>query len=181
MPSPVFALTGWSAWKSPSCGGRVHLLCDVARLEPVDLVQRDHDRHAEREDALCDEAVPGPDSLARGEDEHYAFDVLERRVDRALHALGERVERPLESRQVGEYELVVVAVRDAEDAPARRLGLVGDDRDLPAAERVHEGRLPDVRPPGEGDESRPHGRFQVSGSSFDAGEYSAIEPSSLRK
>ena len=93
------------------------------------------------------------------------------RVDRVLHPLGERVERPLEARQVGEDELVVVAVRDPEDAAARRLRLVGDDRDLAAAERVHERRLADVRPARDGDEARLHGRFQVSGSSFDAGAY----------
>ena len=87
MPSPVFALTGWSAWKSPRRGGGVHLLRDVAGLQPVDLVERDHDRHAEREDALSDEAIAGADPLACREDEHDAFDVLERRVDRALHPL----------------------------------------------------------------------------------------------
>ena len=67
IPSPVFALTGWSAWKSPSFDGGLHLRRDVARLEAVDLVQRDHDRHAEREDALGDEAVAGADPLARVE------------------------------------------------------------------------------------------------------------------
>jgi hypothetical protein len=66
--------------------------------------------------------------------------------------LGERIARPLKARQVGEDELVVVAVGDPEDAPPRRLWLVGDDRDLPAAERVDERRLPDVRPPRDGDE-----------------------------
>ena len=80
-------------------------------------------------------------------------DVLERRVDGALHALGERVERPLEAGQVGEHELVVVAVRDPEDPPARRLRLVGDDRHLAAAERVDERRLADVRPARDGDEA----------------------------
>ena len=39
------------------------------------------------------------------------------------------------------------AVPDPEDAPARRLRLVGDDRDLRPDEGVHERRLPRVRPP----------------------------------
>ena len=134
--------------------GRLHLRRDVAALQPVDLVERDHDRHAELEDAPRDEAVARADPLARGEDEQHGVDVLERRVDGALHVLGQRVERPLEARQVGEDELVVVAVGDAEDPPPRRLRLVGDDRDLAAAERVHERRLADVRPPGDGDEAR---------------------------
>ena len=78
--------------------GRRHLLRDVPALQPVDLVERDHDRHAEREDALRDEAVAGADALARREDEHDGVDVLEGAVDRALHPLGQRVERALEAR-----------------------------------------------------------------------------------
>src|SRR5581483_3616847 len=87
-----------------------------------------------------------------------------------------------EAGKVREHELVVVAVRDPEDAAPRRLRLVGDDRHLAAAERVHERRLADVRPPSNGDESRPHpsGRFHVSGRSS-PGAYSAIVPSSRRK
>ena len=161
--------------------GGGHLLRDVAALQAVDLVQRDHDRHAEREDALGDEAVARADPLARREHEHDALHVLERGVHGALHPLREGIERTLETRQVGEDELVVVAVRDAEDAAPRRLRLVGDDRDLAAAERVDERRLADVRPACDRDEARPHGRFQVSGSSFEAGAYSAIDPSSRRK
>ena len=72
IPSPVFALTGWSAWKSPSFDGGVHLGRDVARLQPVDLVQGDHDRDAELEDPLRDEPVAGADPLARRQDEQDA-------------------------------------------------------------------------------------------------------------
>ena len=102
-------------------------------LEPVDLVQRDHDGNAEREDAPRDEAVAGADPVARGEDEEHDVDVLERAVDRLLHALGQRVHRALEARQVDEHELPVVAVRDAEDAPPRRVRDGRRDRDLLAA------------------------------------------------
>ena len=156
MPSPVFALTGCSAWKSPRRAAAVICCAMCPAFSRSTLFERDHDRHAEREDALRDEAVAGADPLARREHEHDAVDVLERRVDRALHPLGERVERALEAGQVGEHELVVVAVRDAEDAAPRRLRLVGDDRDLAAAERVDERRLADVRPARDGDEARPH-------------------------
>ena len=124
-----------------------HLLGDVTRLEAVDLVQRDHDRDAQAEDALGDEAVAGADPLAGGEHEKDSLHVFERLVDGALHALGERVARTLETGQVGEHELVVVAVHDPHDAAPGRLRLVGDDRDLSAAERVYERRFPDVRPP----------------------------------
>ena len=84
-------------------------------------------------------------------------DVLERRVDRALHPLGQRVERPLEARagrrgRAGSPSPFAIA---ADPAP-RRLRLVGDDRDLAAAERVDERRLADVRPAGDGDEAGLH-------------------------
>ena len=149
---------------------RLHLRGDVAALQPVDLVQDDHHGNAELEDAPRDEAVARADPLACGQNEHHGIDVLERTVHRALHVLGERVERPLEARQVGEHELVVLPVRDPEDPAPRRLRLVGDDRDLATRERVHEGRLADVRPSGDGDEARLQaGRSQVSGSSS-AGE-----------
>ena len=146
--------------------GRVHLLGDVARLEPVHLVQGDHHRHAEREHPRRDEAVAGTDALAGGQDEDHGLDVLERGVDRVLHPLRQRIARTLEAREVREDELVLVAVRDPEDAAARRLRLVGDDRDLAAAERVDERRLADVRPPRDGHEARPQaGRSHVSGNS----------------
>ena len=131
----------------PEPGGGLHLRGDVPRLQPVDLVHGDHDRDAECEDALGDEAVAGADVGAAVDDEQDAVEVLERGVHGALHALGERVERALEAGEVGEHELVAVAVRDPEDPAARRLRLVGDDRHLAAAERVDERRLADVRRP----------------------------------
>ncbi len=167
--------------KVAESGRSGHLLCDVAAFQPVDLVQRDHDRHVEREDTLRDEAVAGTDPLAGREHEHNDIHVLERGIHSALHPLGESIERTLEARQVGEHELVVVAVGDPEDAATRRLRLVGDDRDLAAAERVDERRLADIRPSCDRGEPRLHGRSQASGKSVDAGAYSAIEPSSRRK
>src|SRR5204862_8121578 len=98
-------------------------------------------------------------------DEEHGLDLLESRVDGALHVLGQGVERSLEAGQVGEDQLVVVAVRDTEDAPPRGLRLVRDDRDLAAAERVHERRLADVRATGDGDEAGLQlGRSHVCGS-----------------
>ena len=77
--------------------GGVHLLRDVTTLQPIDLVEHDHDRDAERKDALRDEPVAGADALARREHEQHPVDLLEGRVDGVLHALGERVERALEA------------------------------------------------------------------------------------
>ena len=144
-PSPVFALTGCSAWKSPSfeavsicvamCPGfsRSTLFSAITTGTPS----------AKTRSAM--KRSPAPIRSRAESTNSTRVDVLERRVDRALHVLGQRVERPLEPGQVGEHELVVVAVRDPEDAPPRRLRLVRDDRDLAAAERVHERRLADVR------------------------------------
>ena len=149
--------------ESPEPRGRRHLLRDVPGLEPVDLVERDHDGDAEREDPRGDEAVAGADPLPRREDEEDGLDLFEGCVDGLLHPLCERVERTLEAGQVGEDELVVVAVRDPEDAPPRGLRLVGDDRDLAAADRVHERRLADVRPAGDGDDAGLHRSSPIQG------------------
>jgi hypothetical protein len=72
--------------------------------------------------------------------------------------LRERVARTLEAREIDENELVVVAGRDAADPVAGRLRLVRDDRDLAAAERVHERRLAHVRAAGDGHETAPRRR-----------------------
>ena len=136
--------------------GDLHLRRDVAVLETVDLVQRDHDRDAEREDAPCHEPVARADPVARREDEEHDVDVLERAVHRLLHPLGQCVHRTLEAGQVDEHELPVVAVRDAEDAPSGRVGDGRRDRDLLAGEGVDERRLADVRPTRDGDEAALH-------------------------
>jgi len=60
----------------------------VPALEPVDLVQGNHDRNAEREDALRDEAVSRADVVPRREHEQHGLDVLEGGVDGPLHACG---------------------------------------------------------------------------------------------
>jgi transposase len=92
----------------------------------------------------------------RRQHEEHSLDVLERLIHGALHVFRERVARPLEAREVGEHELVSLAVRDTEDAPQRRLRLVRDDRHLAAAERVHQRRLADVGAAGDRHESRLH-------------------------
>ena len=67
--------------------------------------------------------------------------------------------------QIRQDELRVRLVDDAEDPPPRRVRLVRDDRDLAAAERVHERRLADVRPSRDGHEARPHQSSNAAGSS----------------
>ena len=80
-------------------------------FEAVDLVQRDHDRDAEREDAPGDEAVAGADPLAGVDDEQDDVEVLASVSSTvSLHPLGQRVDRPLPARQVDEDELGLVLV-----------------------------------------------------------------------
>ncbi len=93
----------------------------MARRQVVDLVQRDDHRDPERIDTTGDEAVAGADSLARRHHEEHYVDVLEGAVHRALHPLGQLVHRPLETREVRENELVILAVRDPVDAPPGRV------------------------------------------------------------
>ena len=54
-------------------------------------------RTKELENAARDEAVTRTDAFTGREDEQDGLDVLERGVDRTLHVLGERIERPLET------------------------------------------------------------------------------------
>ena len=127
-------------------------------LQSVDLVDGDDHGHAEREHTARDEVVPRADPIAGGDDEQHGVDVVERGIDRSLHALGERVHRSLEPGEIDEHELPVRAVGDAEDPTARRVRHLRRDRDLVPCQRVDERRLADVRPSGNGDEPAPHDR-----------------------
>ena len=79
-----------------------------------------------------DEAVARADALLAVEHDQRGVGVGELALDAALHALGQRVARALDAGQVDEHELRVRRRRDAADRAARRLRLVGDDRDLAA-------------------------------------------------
>ena len=77
--------------------GRLHLRGNVAVLQAVDLVDRNHDGLPEAEHTASHEAVARADVLPRVDDEEHDVDVVEGLVDRLLHALGQRVEGPLEA------------------------------------------------------------------------------------
>ena len=131
MPSPVIALTGCSAWKSPSAAAAFICVATWPGFSRSILLTTITTGHAEREDAARDVAVARADPLARVDDEQHRVDVVVHRlVDRVLHALGQRVDRLLPAGQVDEDELRVVGRVHAADAVARRVRLVGDDRDL---------------------------------------------------
>jgi hypothetical protein len=104
------------------------------------------------EHAPRDEAVARADVRSRVDDEENGVDVVERRIDRLLHPLGQRIHRALEAREVDERELVVGAVSDPEDPPPGRVGHGRRDRDLLAAEGIHERRLAHVGAAGDGHE-----------------------------
>ena len=128
-----------------------------------------------------DEPVACPDPLSRADDDHDDVDVTgDRLIDALLHPLGQRVDRLLPTRQVDQHELRVLRRVDAADLMARRVRLVGDDRDLRSRQRVDERRLAHVRTPGNRDETRLHsGNSHVSGSSA-AALIVPTEPSARR-
>ena len=168
MPSPVLALTGCSAWKSPSVAA--FFICSAMwpGLSRSTLLSAITTGQPSSNTRLRDVAVAGADALARVEDEHDHVEVVgDRLLDAALHPLGQRVDRLLPAGEVDEDELRVVA-------PSRRRGCGGAScagrcetiATFSPVSAFDERRLADVRPPGERGEARPHsGRFQVSGSS----------------
>ena len=124
-------------------------LGDRRRCESVDLVEGDHGGPLAAEHARRDEPVARPGLAGRVEHQQHGIHVGEALVDGALHALGQRVARPLEARKVGEHELRAGNVDDAQEAAPGRLRLVRHDRDVVAAERVRQRRLADVRTAGQ--------------------------------
>src|SRR5581483_8594227 len=127
-----------------------------------------------------DVPVARADALASADDQQDDVEIIgDRLFDALLHALRQRVDGLLPARQVDQYELGVVARPDAADAVASRVGHARDDRHLLTRERVHERRLADVRPAGDGDETGPQGSSQVSGRSC-AGVLAWISPSAPR-
>jgi hypothetical protein len=170
-----------------SRGDREHVVADVERggglqrqhgprpVEAVDLVHHDDDGQPRFAQKRREEAVAGADALLPVHDEQRDVGVGELALDARLHPRGERVARALHARQVDEHDLAVIVRRHAADRPPRRLRLVGDDRDLPPDDRVHERRLADVRPAGEGDEAGAAHESHVSSSRWSA----SISPSSV--
>ena len=167
MPSPVFALTGWSAWNGPSFAAAFIWVAMCPAFSRSTLL------------SAITTGTPSPKTREAMKRSPAPIRSRAERTNRTASTSSNAAStvfcmRSVSSSsgrwkpgQVGEDELVVVAVRDPEDAPPRRLRLVGDDRDLAAAERVDERRLADVRPAGDGDDPglHPSGRSHVSGSS----------------
>ena len=148
--------------------GGLHLRRDVRGFSRSTLLSDDHDRHAELEDAPRDEPVAGADPLARVDDEQHDVEVVAHRLVDASPASARSAGRSAAASRAGRRARA--ARRRSCATPRMRwrvvCGIARDDRDLLAGERVHERRLADVRPPGDGDEAGPHsGSSHVSGSS----------------
>ena len=83
-------------------GGRLQRRDRAGAVEPVDLVDGDHRRDAGAAQRLGDEAVAGAaDALLAVEQEQHGVGLGELVLDAPLHALGQRVARALDARQVG--------------------------------------------------------------------------------
>jgi hypothetical protein len=126
------------------------------RVEAVDLVDGGHGREARVGHRAGDEAVARTDGLVGGEHEEHGVGVGERVLDALLHALGHRIARALDAREVDQHQLPVVAGGDSADLATRGLRLVGHDRHLVAHDPVHQRRLAGVRAAGERDEPGLH-------------------------
>jgi predicted GTPase len=73
------------------------------------------------------------------------------------------VQRPMDARRIDEHQLPVVIGLDPDDARARRLRLVGDDRHLGTDQAVEQGRLPRVWAADEGDVAGAEHKADYSG------------------
>ena len=128
-------------------------------VEAVDLVDGADDRgvDARLQKRLGDEPVAGADPLLGVDDEEDRVGVRDLPLDPPLHPLGERVARPLHTREVGHDQLPVSRQvgGDAADRPPGGLRALGDDRHVGADDRVDQGGLADVRATRETDEARP--------------------------
>ena len=100
-----------------------------------------------------DELVTGADPLVGGQAEEHDVDLGEGLAHHVVEALTEQRARPVVSGGVHEHQLVALAVHDAADVVARRLGAPRRDRDLASDQRVRQSRLTDVGTPDDGDEA----------------------------
>ena len=147
MPSPVFALTGWSAWKSPSaaavficsamwpCFSRSTLLTTITTGTPSSKTRRATKRS------------PAPirsRALTTSSDDVEVVAPSSRRRGSCIRSVSGSIGLCQPGRSTS-TSCASSARADAADAVARRVRDARDDRDLLAGERVDERRLADVR------------------------------------
>ncbi len=150
MPSPVCAETGTIA-------------CEVAPLprllderqqfrlgDQIDLVEDEHDRRLRLLEQAGDELVAVPRARRGVEHQHDNVDFPQGLDGGVHHPDVQSMQGPMDARRIDEHDLAVRIILHAQDAPARRLRLVGDDRDLGADEGVEQRGLAGVGPPDQG-------------------------------
>ena len=146
-PSFVFALTGWSAWKSPSAAAV--FICDAmcAGLSRSTLFSAITTGFAEPEHAPRDEAVARR-RCGRAHRRRGARRRRRRTTSRPSAACARSAGRSGAGSRAGRRARAGSRRRSRRRTPPpRRVGDGRGDRDLLAAERVDERRLADVRRP----------------------------------
>ena len=91
MPSPVFALTGCSAWKSPSCAAAFICCAMCPGFSRSTLLSAITTGMPSAKTRWAMKRSPAPIRSRAESTSSDALDVLERRVDGVLHPLGQRV------------------------------------------------------------------------------------------
>ena len=107
-------------------------------------------------DALGDPSVAAAERRSRVDHEADDVDVADGVGGGVVEAFAEKRARLVDARRVDEDDLDVAPVEHPAHLRAGRLHLVGHDRDLGAEDPVEQRRFPDVGPPHEGGEARPH-------------------------
>src|SRR5262245_46999429 len=147
----------------------------LARARAVELGGRDDYRRAALAQVREQRGVVVAEPREQVEQHERDVAVVPRLLGLAVQDRVQRARAVVQSRRVDEEQLRIGCVLDAEDAAARGLRLVADDRELLAEDRVHERRLPGVGSAEDrGDASPMRGHAPHFGSLLDSGsrEYS---------
>ena len=120
----------------------------------VDFVDDQEDRDADVFQLIQDEEVARALLFIARDEEQDGVDVAQGLIGRFIHEFPQLMFRLVDARRVEEDDLTFVVRMDTEDAVARRLGLIGDNRDFMLDDAVDECRLADIRAADDGDETR---------------------------
>ena len=162
-PTPFRADSGHVRLEAGELLGLRELRRDLLGRREVDLAHDEHERRARcRAAASTTKRSPGPTGGVRLDDDAHHVDLGERRERALVRSLTEQRARLVHTGSVEEHDLVGRCGADAADLVARRLRLVGDDRDLAPDDAVHERRLADVGPADDRDETRMERRDLVA-------------------
>ena len=158
-PSLVTALTGCSAWKSPSCDAACICESTCPRFSRSILLRAITTGFSSPNTRRATKRSPAPirarASTTRSTASTSSNDASTVSCIFSVNASSGR----WKPGKVDESQLEVRPVCHPEEAASGRVGHVRGDRDLFATEGVDERRLADVRPARDGDEAGLHGRL----------------------